>query len=79
MIIINNLKVVLHLKHHRKGGPLYKEVETKPAAQSPDHVKFAIAQVLEEWEDRADYYYVIAEMERNNVKAFRTIVPRTLL
>jgi hypothetical protein len=78
MITITKLKVVMRLKRKRKGSD-YLEVETKPIQQDADHVKFAIAQVLDKHEHVAVYYYVIAEMEREGVKAYRTIVPRTLL
>lgn len=78
MITILSLKIVFKLRKPRKGRN-YEEVVTKPVLQGADHVKLAIARVLERWEDKAVYYYVIAEMEREGVKAFRTIIPKTLL
>lgn len=78
MITITKLRVIMRRKRKYKGQD-YIEVETKPMLQNADHVKFAIAQVLDKYESKVTYYYVIAEMERKGVKVHRTIVPRTLL
>lgn len=79
--MIDIAKLHIHYRLLPKGKEtkgLHKFKVVKPTdPKSTMEIKHDIARVVETIRNKAEYYYVVVEIDRDGEPAFRTVVPKT--
>lgn len=76
MVDITSLHV--HYRDIATGKAKVKKI-TPTDATNTLAIKADIAEVVKAIRDKAEYYYVVVEIDRDGEPAYRTIVPKTIL
>lgn len=70
----------LHVHYRDKATGKAKVKKIKPTdATNMLAIKSDIAEAIKTFRDKAEYYYVVVEIDRDGQPAYRTIVPKTIL
>lgn len=75
MVDITNI----HIHYRDLDGKSHVKIIQPTDATNTLRLKQDIAEVVSKIKHKAEYYYVVIEIDRDGKPAYRTIVPKTLL